>query len=136
MANNLEPLAGQWYRRLGKGEMFQVIDADAQDGSVEIQSFDGEIEQLSDEDWRVLEVEACEPPEDWTGPYDDIERDDLGYSDTEMTAEDWRAPVEGAPPRREAWQETTPEDDNDEGDEGRPEEPYAEARAAARHKLS
>ena len=25
-----------------------------------------------------------EQPEDWSGPYDDLERDDLGYSDTGM----------------------------------------------------
>ena len=136
MANMLEPVAGQWYRHLDKGGMFQVVDANAEEGWVEIQSFDGEIEQLSDEDWRAIKIEACEPPEDWTGPYDDIERDDLGYTDTEMTAEDWRAPMEGAPPHPEAWKDTTPEDEKDEWAEGRPEEPYAEERVAARHKLS
>ncbi|MDE2294993.1 MAG: hypothetical protein KGL36_05985 [Gammaproteobacteria bacterium] len=135
MVNKVEPVAGQWYHHLDRGQTFQVIDANLGEGWIEIQSFDGEIEQLSAEDWRALAVETCDPPEDWTGPYDDVERDDLGYTDTEMTSEDWRAPVEGAPPGREAWQDPSPDDAIADWSEGRPEEPYGAEREAARHKV-
>jgi hypothetical protein len=46
------------------------------------------------DDWRELELELIEPPEDWTGPVDDVERDDLGYSETDMSADDWREPLQ------------------------------------------
>lgn len=46
------------------------------------------------DDWRELTLEPIEPPEDWTGPVDDVERDDLGYSETDMSLEDWREPMQ------------------------------------------
>ena len=40
-----------------------------------------------------MALEPIETPEDWTGPMDDIERDDLGYTETDMSAEDWAEPL-------------------------------------------
>jgi hypothetical protein len=30
--------------------------------------------------WTTLPLEFAEPPEDWTGPLNDVEVDDLGYT--------------------------------------------------------
>lgn len=87
------PVVSQWYRHLDKGQEFQVTAIDEDDGTVELQHFDGDVEEVDLEDWYRLEVEPIEPPEDWTGPMDDIERDDLGYTETDMTAEDWNRPL-------------------------------------------
>lgn len=81
MVNLLKPVIGSWYRHADKGGMFQVVDADATEDWVEVQSFEGDIEEFSGAEWRSLEITAAEQPEDWTGPYDDIQPDDLGYSD-------------------------------------------------------
>ena len=84
---------GQWYSRWDKGEMFQVTAVDEPSGTIEIQSFDGELDEIDEESWSALPLGLAEPPEDWTGPVDDVEVDDLGYSDTQMTGRDWAAPL-------------------------------------------
>jgi len=104
---------GQWYARWDKGEIFQVTGCDKEAGTIEIQTFDGDLDEIEDESWRVLPLGLAEPPEDWTGPVDDVERDDLGYSETEMSGADWAEPLEPYPPASEAWEETTAEDEGD-----------------------
>lgn len=84
---------GQWYAQQEKGQRFRVVAIDETDELVEIQHFDGDVEELEFDTWLQLEVEPIEAPEDWTGPIDDIERDDLGYTETEMDEEDWNAPL-------------------------------------------
>lgn len=99
-----EPIVSQWYRHLDKGYRFQVLAFDEEAGTVEIQHFDGDLEELDLESWYELDIEPIEPPEDWTGPMDDIERDDLPYSETGMTEEEWREPLEehgSEPPEEE-----------------------------------
>jgi hypothetical protein len=94
MTTTLEPRVSQWYRRLDKGQPFHVTAIDDEEGTVEIQHFDGDVEEMDFDDWRELSPEPIEPPEDWTGPVDDVERDDLGYTETDMTEEDWSEPLE------------------------------------------
>ncbi|MGE0371062.1 MAG: DUF6763 family protein [Gammaproteobacteria bacterium] len=94
MPTELQPIPGNWYQHLDKGREFQVIEIDEADAGVAIQYFDGDLEEIALDDWNELELEAIEAPEDWTGPVDDIELDDLGYSDTAMEPDDWAAPLE------------------------------------------
>ena len=98
---------GQWYRRRDKGEIFQVTGYDEHSATIEIQSFDGDLDEIDEETWAELPLGLAEPPEDWTGPVDDVERDDLGYSETAMTGADWAQPLEPFASRREAWEDTT-----------------------------
>jgi hypothetical protein len=66
-----------------------------------------------------MTLELAEAPEDWTGPVDDIERDDLQYSETGMAPSDWRKPLEELPgPSRETWEDKRSEDERDEWAEG------------------
>ena len=90
MDNSLSPVIGQWYRLpdADKGQIFQVIDIDDAEQSVEVQYFDGNIEELPTDAWHTRVFESCAAPEDWTGPYDNIRRDDLGYSDTDASSDD------------------------------------------------
>src|ERR1700749_5150917 len=73
------PRIGEWYRRTA-GESFEVVAFDEDDGTIEIQYFDGTVEEMDTEDWdsqwadRALE--AAEPPEDWTGSVDIESSDD------------------------------------------------------------
>jgi hypothetical protein len=89
-----KPVISQWYRHLDKGQQFYVTAIDDAEGTVEIQHFDGDVGEMDFDDWRMLSIEPIEPPEDWTGPVDDVERDDLGYSETDMSEEDWSEPLE------------------------------------------
>lgn len=87
------PIVSHWYRHLDKGHRFQVHAYDEASGAIEIQHFDGDVEELDLEEWYTLDIEPIEPPEDWTAPMDDVERDDLGYTETDMGGEDWTKPL-------------------------------------------
>jgi hypothetical protein len=114
---------GQWYLRWDKGEIFQVTGLDEAAGTVEMQSFDGDLDEIDEATWRALPLAFAEPPEDWTGPIDDVEVDDLGYSETDMSAADWAEPLEGARVIEEAvWQDSRDESERD---------PLTKARAPA-----
>ena len=79
MIGELDPIEGNWYQNLEKGMDFMVVDVNEREGTVDIQYFDGDIEELEMEEWEEMDLEEIEPPEDWTGPLDDLESDDLGY---------------------------------------------------------
>jgi hypothetical protein len=119
------PEIGQWYARGDKGELFQVVGRDDESRTIEIQSFDGEVDEIDSETWSTLPLERCEPPEDSTAPMDDVETDDLGYSETEMAPLDWTQPLQPLRVEGESWEETEPEEERDALDEGAPEEPFS-----------
>ena len=81
MSTETDPIQGNWYRDLDKDEEFFVIDVYEDDGIVEIQHYDGDVEEIELDAWYDLNIEAVEPPDDWVGPYDDVEKDDLGYEE-------------------------------------------------------
>jgi len=93
MANEADPIVGNWYQHLDKGHRFEVVAVDEGRGLVEIQHYDGDVEELELDNWRDMEVEIIEAPEDWSGPVDDFEEDDLHYTETEMKKDDWREPL-------------------------------------------
>ncbi len=85
------PNIGAWYRHAG-GESFEVVAFDEEDGTIEIQYFDGTVEEMDTEDWEAQwadrTLETAEPPEDWSGSVD-IEADDFSsgsdYSSDDRT---------------------------------------------------
>jgi len=85
----MKPIIGNWYRITG-GERFEVVAYDEDDGTIELQYFDGTVEEMDIEDWHAEKengaLEEIEAPEDWTGSVDvDPEEDDargaLGYGE-------------------------------------------------------
>jgi len=91
---NPAPVIGEWYRRTG-GDSFEVVAIDRDDRTIEIQYFDGTIEELEVDEWREDVIEASEPPEDWTGSVD-VEPED---TENEYEAEPggngaWRDPLQ------------------------------------------
>ena len=85
----MKPTIGNWYRITG-GDSFEVVAYDEDDGTIELQYFDGTVEEMDLEDWQAEQengaLEEVEPPEDWIGSVDvDPEEDDvrgaLGYGD-------------------------------------------------------
>lgn len=87
MATDADPIAGNWYERLDKGQRFEVVGFDEDKGIIEIQYFDGDLDEIELNEWYDLDIEPIEAPEDWTGPINNIDRDDLGYTETEMAGE-------------------------------------------------
>ena len=120
MLTEVDPIVGNWYQHLDKGQSFEVVAVDEDSATVDIQHFDGDLEELSFESWYQLDIELSEPPEDWTGAMDNVVRDDLGYTETEMQREDWSEPLEEVKSVRRSAEE--PVEEQDDWDEGRPEE--------------
>lgn len=82
MRNHEYPDIGHWYQDGLRTSMFEVVAVD-KDGGVEIQHFDGEIEELDLDSWYELELVEIPPPEDWSGPYE-MSREDLDLLDEPM----------------------------------------------------
>ena len=122
MAHNLQPVTGEWYRHLDKGPWFRVIGVEKDEDLIEIQHFDGDLEEVDLAEWFAMDLARAVQPEDWTGPIDDVEADDLDDTDTAMADKNWRTSVDANKPAGEEWQDDTPEDESDEGGEGRPAE--------------
>ncbi|HVP32281.1 MAG TPA: DUF6763 family protein [Steroidobacteraceae bacterium] len=116
------PEIGQWYLHQDKGEMFLVTAFDEETRTIEIQNFDGDLDEIDAAAWGTMPLERAEQPEDWTGPLDDVEVDDLGLSETAMSAADWVEPLQSFEPQKEAWEDETPEEERDPEGEGVPEE--------------
>ena len=79
---NPAPVIGQWFRRTG-GDSFEVVAIDQDDRTIEIQYFDGTVEELDFEEWNSRadgqEIERSSAPEDWTGSVDvDPDDDSIG----------------------------------------------------------
>lgn len=122
MPTDADPIVENWYQHLDKGQPFEVVAMDEDKGIAEIQYFDGSVEEIELEAWYELDIEPIEAPEDWTGPIDDLERDDLGYSETDMEPEDWARPLREVkrPPVLRLDEE--PEEQEDDWGDGCPQE--------------
>jgi len=76
MKREIDPM-GQWYMRPDTHETFHLIDWDEQSGTARVQMCDGSLDEIDKDIWRALSPEPVEAPEDWTGPLDNWETDDL-----------------------------------------------------------
>ena len=94
MPNELDPIIDQWYAHLDKGQRFFVVAINEEEKTVDIQHFDGEIQELSMNEWRNLQIELSVEPENWSGALDIAEQDDLGTGVTDTRPDDWTEPGE------------------------------------------
>lgn len=94
MPNEFDPRVGQWYFHKDKGQRFFVTAVNEDAGAIEIQHFDGDVEEFTLDEWRQLDIELSEEPENWSGALDISEQDDYGTEVTETTADDWDEPGE------------------------------------------
>jgi len=69
------PEVGSWFR-IGAGKTFEVVAVDHKDSTVDIQHFDGTIEELDADGWREMAAEPIDAPEDWSGSMD-VDTEDL-----------------------------------------------------------
>ncbi|THB63437.1 MAG: hypothetical protein D6B27_12185 [Gammaproteobacteria bacterium] len=76
MAVNRTPEIGCWYESDLEGT-FEVVAYDPDDRTIEIQYFDGAVEEIDMDGWIELAARPTEAPEDWSGSYD-IEQEDYG----------------------------------------------------------
>ncbi len=79
------PIIGQWFRR-PSGTLFEVVAIDDQDRTVEIQQFDGTIDEVDVDSWAELLLTEVSAPEDWSGSVDMDPEDFVGESSSDMPA--------------------------------------------------
>ncbi len=83
MTTITDPVINNWYKDVENDLTFKVVAIDSSDDSIEVQYLNGDIGEYDNETWYHSTFDYVEPPEDWTAPYDELETDDLGYSDTD-----------------------------------------------------
>lgn len=86
------PQIGHWYRRTN-GALFEVVAVDEQDATVELQYFDGTIDEIDLETWPGLLIERVRAPEDWSGSVD-MDPEDYVAADTGELPIGWHDPLE------------------------------------------
>ncbi|MEM7430630.1 MAG: DUF6763 family protein [Pseudomonadota bacterium] len=77
------PEIGKWFRR-PNGNLFEVVAVDEMDGTIEIQHFDGTIDEYDLEAWPKLLLVEIAAPEDWSGSVDMDPDDYVGRGPDEM----------------------------------------------------
>jgi hypothetical protein len=78
------PVIGQWFRR-SNGTLFEVVANDESARTVEIQQFDGTIDEIDIERWAGLQLVEVSAPEDVSGSLDMDPEDPGTGSESEPT---------------------------------------------------
>lgn len=77
------PTIGHWYRR-SNGTLFEVVAVDEEDGTIEIQLYDGTIGEIEVENWPNMLIVEVSAPEDWSGSVDMDPEDYIGTRDNDI----------------------------------------------------
>lgn len=61
MTGPIVPVAGRFYRDLHRDTEFEVLGVDEEDGQIEVQYRDGDIEVIDPETWAAFDLAPVEP---------------------------------------------------------------------------
>lgn len=100
MPTEIDPIVGEWYQHLDKGQRFLIVAFDEDEGLIETQHFDGDIEEIPLDVWYQQDLELIEAPENWGGAMDIGTKDDYGTEITDTDISDWTEPLQEIKPRR------------------------------------
>lgn len=78
---------GKWFKRPG-GQPFEVVAIDERNATIEVQYFDGALEDLEMENMADEVLESCAAPEDWSASMD-IQANQCGYDGDAPVQSDW-----------------------------------------------
>jgi len=128
MPTEADPIIGTWYEHTDKGQKFEVVSLDEDNGVIGIQYFDGDLDEIDLDTWYEMDIVTSEAPEDWTGPVDEEPKDELGTANPLQTDEDGpEAGRENQRSRRVALSDEV-EDEDEEIEEDSLEEPWEDER--------
>jgi hypothetical protein len=86
------PSIGDWYQAPG-GVRFEVIAVDNDEGTIDIQHYDGTVEEMDFDAWEECELFLTGAPEDFSGSLD-IEPEDYGVELDPAPAQGWSNPLD------------------------------------------
>lgn len=81
-----EPAIGQWYQD-AQHRYFEVVASDEE--SIEIQFYDGNVEELDMDTWALLSVRSAAEPNDGLSPFEELDFNDGGFSEEAFESQDW-----------------------------------------------
>lgn len=122
MSLDSEPIVGNWYLDQDKDEKFEVVAVDEDNGTVEIQYVDGDLDEIDIDNWYELPLEPAEAPEDWTGSLDGLESEDALYADAEELAR----PRGKSRRKQEAWDDEEDDDGWDQDEDEDEDDPWGD----------
>jgi hypothetical protein len=85
-------VVGDWYR-VGEEPAFEVVAVDADQETIEIQYYDGTVEEVDFDSWLEMAPQPAPPPEDWNGAMD-LEKEDYGLDPDRMNTDSWENPLD------------------------------------------
>ena len=77
------PRVGQWFRH-PNGALLEVVAVDESEDAIEIQMFDGTIDEFDIDSWREQFLVEVAAPDDWSGSFDMDPDDYRGRDSNEM----------------------------------------------------
>ena len=83
MTTVADPIIGSWYKDIENNLKFKIVAIDENDDSIDVQYINGDIGEYDTDSWYSSTFDYIEAPEDWSAPFDDLEIDDMGYTDTD-----------------------------------------------------
>lgn len=95
MNDEAEPVVGAWYKLVDDDKTFTVVAVDEDEGLLEIQHVDGDIEEIELVTWQDMSLELVEDPGQWRAALDaedeefDDDDDDEDDDDEDEDDEDW-----------------------------------------------
>jgi len=90
--SDIPAVIGEWYKDFSGG-LFEVVAIDESDGTIEIQHFDGTVEEVDIDVWDEVAMAQVEAPEDWSGSMD-LQREDYGVDLDDGGREEYINPLD------------------------------------------
>ncbi len=87
-----QPVIGHWYRQ-PDGRLFEVVAFDEEEATVELQHFDGTLDEVDLDTWSGMLIESVGAPEDWSGSLD-MDPEDFSGAPTGELPHGWHDPLE------------------------------------------
>jgi len=63
--NTQRPIPLQWYTQKETGYLFEVVAVDEEPAVIDIQDMDGDMNEISFDQWELLDISPIETPTYW-----------------------------------------------------------------------
>lgn len=88
------PAVGTWYWDIDHSVQFEIVATEESLGGIEIQYFDGELEEIDSSTWFSMRVVSIAAPKDWSGPFE-VDKDQFPeLSDDVHPSTPWINPLD------------------------------------------
>ena len=88
MAIESDPVIDDWYQDRNRLERFTVVAFDQDDGLLELQYENGDLEEIDLDAWYEMDIESVAMPEDWTLALDNMDEQEAAEMEQE-SYDDW-----------------------------------------------